>query len=73
MKKGYTKLSIIKRGHVCQKRGQKKEGIPRVTISLNISPSQSSSARSSSPFLLIKLTGRRSKEYVIILKLQNIL
>jgi hypothetical protein len=71
-KKGHLKLSSIKRGHVCEKRGQK-EGIPIRTILVNKSPSQRSSARCSSTFLHMKLRARRSKEYIIILQLKNTL
>jgi len=66
MKKGHSKLSIIKRGHVCKKNEVKKEGIPIGTILLNKSPSQRSSARCSSNFLPMKLRRRLSKEYIIL-------
>jgi hypothetical protein len=70
MKKGHSKLSIIKRGHVCEKNEVKKEGIPIGTILLNKSPSQRSSARCSSNFLPTKLRMRLSKEYIIILQIK---
>jgi hypothetical protein len=58
---------------MCAKNEIKREGIPVVTVLLNKSPSQRSSARSSSTFLPMKLRAGRSKEYIIILQLKNIL